>query len=138
MRGLFRGEGLEVSVRTFTSGAEATEGFRAGAAQFLVASDTPLLYLLPAGDVVMLAQFSQNQDMLLIVGPRSVKQPTDLKGKRIGLVRKSASEYLLRNYLRREGLSLDDVRLVHLAPFDQVPALVRGTWTRSRPGSPST
>jgi ABC-type nitrate/sulfonate/bicarbonate transport system substrate-binding protein len=126
MRGLFRGEGLEVSVRTFTSGAEATEGFRAGAAQFLVASDTPLLYLLPAGDVVMLAQFSQNQDMLLIVGPRSVKQPADLKGKRIGLVRKSASEYLLRNYLRRGGLALDDVRLVHLAPFDQVPALVRG------------
>lgn len=126
LNGLFRSEGLEVSVRTFTSGAEATEGFRAGAAQFLVASDTPLLYLLPAGDVVMLAQFSQNQDMLLIVGPRSVRQPAELKGKKIGLVRKSASEYLLRNYLRRGGLSLDDVRLVHLAPFDQVPALVRG------------
>ncbi len=126
MKGFFKSEGVAVSVRTFTSGAEATEGFRAGAAQFLVASDTPLLYLLAGGDVVMLAQFSQNQDMLLIVGDKSVNQAADLKGKKIGLVRKSASEYLLRNYLRRGGLSLDDVKLVHLAPFDQVPAILRG------------
>jgi NitT/TauT family transport system substrate-binding protein len=126
MKGFFRTEGIDVSVRTFTSGAEATEGFRAGAAQFLVASDTPLLYLLPGGDVLILAQFSQNQDMLLIVGDKSVRRPEDLKGKKIGLVRKSASEYLLRNYLRRGGVALDDVKLVHLAPFDQVPALVRG------------
>lgn len=125
-KGFFKNEGLDVSVRTFTSGAEATEGFRAGAAQFLVASDTPLLYLLPGGDVVMLAQFSQNQDMLLIVGGKGASAPADLKGKKIGLVRKSASEYLLRNYLRRRGMTLDDVKLVHLAPFDQVPALVRG------------
>ncbi len=125
-KGFFREERLDVSVRPFTSGAEATEGFRSGAAQFLVASDVPLLYLLPGGDVVLLAQFSANPDMLLIVAGKEVKAPADLKGKRIGLVRKSASEYLLHNYLRRGGLTLEDVKLAHLAPFDQVPALVRG------------
>ncbi len=125
-KGFFKEEGLQVSVRPFTSGAEATEGFRSGAAQFLVASDVPALYLLPGGDVVWLAQFSANEDMLLIVGDRSVRGPADLKGKKIGLVRKSASEYLLHNYLRRGNLGLEDVKLVHLAPFDQVPALVRG------------
>jgi ABC-type nitrate/sulfonate/bicarbonate transport system substrate-binding protein len=125
-KGFFKEEGVDVSVRTFTSGAEATEGFRAGAAQFLVASDVPLLYLLAGGDVVLLAQFSANPDMLLIIADRQVKSPADLKGKSIGLVRKSASEYLLHQYLKRGGLTLNDVKLVHLAPFDQVPALVRG------------
>jgi NitT/TauT family transport system substrate-binding protein len=125
-KGFFKAEGLDVSVRTFSSGADATEGFRAGAAQFLVASDTPLLYLLPGGDVVLLAQFFQNEDVLLIVADKGVKGPGDLKGKKIGLVRKSASEFLLKNYLARGGLRLEDVKLVPLAPFDQVPALVRG------------
>lgn len=124
-RGFFKEEKLEVSVRPFTSGAEATEGFRSGAAQFLVASDVPMLYLLPGGDVVLLAQFSANEDMLLIMGDKAVKSAGDLKGKKIGLVRKSASEYLLHNYLKRGNLTLEDVKLVNLAPFDQVPALVR-------------
>lgn len=125
-QGYFRDEGLEATVRTFTSGAEATEGFRAGAADFLVASDVPLLYLLAGGDVVMLAQFSANSDMLQIIGPKGVKSPSELKGKKVGLVTKSASEYLLNNYLKRAGLRVTDVERVHLAPFDQVPALVRG------------
>jgi NitT/TauT family transport system substrate-binding protein len=125
-QGFFAKEGLDVTVRPFTSGAEATEGFRAGAAEFLVAGDVPLLYLLVGGDTAMLAQFSANTDMLLIVGPKELSGPQALKGKKIGLVTKSASEYLLNNYLRRANLTLADVERVHLAPFDQVPALVRG------------
>lgn len=125
-QGFFKEEGLDVSVRPFTSGAEATEGFRSGAAEFLVASDVPLIYLLVGGDTVMLAQFSANPDMLLIIGPKGMSAPSELKGKKFGLVTKSASEYLLNNYLKRAGLALNDVERVHLAPFDQVPALVRG------------
>lgn len=125
-QGFFAQEGLDVTVRPFTSGAEATEGFRAGAAEFLVAGDVPLLYLLAGGDTAMLAQFSANNDMLLIVGPKELSGPQALKGKKIGLVTKSASEYLLNNYLRRASLTLADVERVSLAPFDQVPALVRG------------
>src|SRR5687768_13224628 len=96
-KGFFKAEGLDVLVRPFTSGAEATEGFRSGAADFLVASDVPLLYLLVGGDTVMLAQFSANPDMLVIVGPKGSTNAADLKGKKIGLVTKSASEYLLNN-----------------------------------------
>lgn len=125
-QGFFKAEGLDVTVRPFTSGAEATEGFRSGAAEFLVASDVPLIYLLAGADTVMLAQFSANPDMLLIIGPKGKSAPADLKGKKVGLVTKSASEYLLNNYLKRSGLSLNDVERVHLAPFDQVPALIRG------------
>lgn len=125
-KGFFKSEGLDVLVRPFTSGAEATEGFRSGAADFLVASDVPLLYLLAGGDTVMLAQFSANPDMLVIVGPKGAANAADLKGKKIGLVTKSASEYLLNNYLKRAGLGVADVERVHLAPFDQVPALTRG------------
>lgn len=125
-KGFFKAEGLDVQVRPFSSGAEATEGFRSGAADFLVASDVPLIYLLVGGDTVMLAQFSANPDMLVIVGQKGVVNPADLKGKKVGLVTKSASEYLLNSYLKRGGLTVNDVERVHLAPFDQVPAMARG------------
>jgi len=125
-QGFFKEQGLDVTVRPFTSGAEATEGFRSGAADFLVASDVPLLYLLSGGDSVMLGQFSANPDMLVVMGPGEMRDAAFLKGKRIALVTKSSSEYLLNNYLTSAGLSLADVRTVNLAPFDQVAALLRG------------
>ena len=125
-KGFFKEEGLDVQVRPFSSGAEATEGFRSGSADLLVASDVPLIYLLAGGDTVVVAQFSANQDMLVIVGPKGATNPADLKGKKVGLVTKSASEYLLNNYLKRGGLTVNDVERVHLAPFDQVPAIARG------------
>lgn len=125
-KGYFKEQGLDVTVRPFTSGAEATEGFRSGAADFLVASDVPLLYLLSGGDTVMLGQFSANPDMLLVMGAKGMAGPASLKGKRIGLVTKSSSEYLLNQYLRSAGMTLADVQRVSLAPFDQVSALLRG------------
>ena len=102
-RGFFKAEGLDVQVRPFSSGAEATEGFRSGSADFLVASDVPLIYLLVGGDTTMLAQFSANRDMLVMVGPKGTAGPADLKGKKIGLVTRSSSEYLLHQYLKRAG-----------------------------------
>jgi ABC-type nitrate/sulfonate/bicarbonate transport system substrate-binding protein len=125
-QGFFKDEGLDVTVRPFTSGAEATEGFRSGAAEFLVAADVPLIYLMTGKDSVMLAQFSANPDMLLVMGPKGATKPEDLKGKKIGMVTKSASEYVLNQYLSSAGIKLTDVERIHLAPFDQVPALVRG------------
>jgi len=125
-KGYFSEEGLEVEVKPFTSGAEATEGFRSGGAQFLVAADVPLVYLLAGGDARLVAQFSANGGMLIVLADETVAEPMDLEGKKIGLVRKSASEYVLHRYLRPSGLSLADVELVNLAPFDQVTALVRG------------
>ncbi|MGE3876637.1 MAG: ABC transporter substrate-binding protein [Parvibaculaceae bacterium] len=125
-QGFLKEEGLDVTVRPFTSGAEATEGFRSGAAEFLVAADVPLIYLLAGKDTAMIGQFSANPDMLLIMGPKGAAKPEDLKGKKIGLVTKSASEYLLNQYLADAKMSLTEVERVHLAPFDQVPALARG------------
>lgn len=49
-----------------------------------------------------------------------------MKGKKIGLVTKSASEYLLSEYLKHANLALKDVERVNLSPFDQVSALLRG------------
>src|SRR5262249_12277041 len=90
-KGFFKEEGIDVTVKAFTSGADASEGFRSGGAQFLIASDVPLIYQLVGGQAVLLGQFSQNDDMLIMMGGKAVNSPAELKGKKIGLVRKSGS-----------------------------------------------
>jgi NitT/TauT family transport system substrate-binding protein len=125
-KGYFKEEGINVTVKAFTSGADASEGFRSGGAQFLVASDVPLIYQLVGGDAVLLGQFSQNDDMLVMMGNKAVQSPTELKGKKIGLVRKSGSEYMLKRYLEKANLSLNDVEMVNIPPFEQIPAMVNG------------
>lgn len=125
-KGFFKEEGIDVTVKAFTSGADASEGFRSGGAQFLVASDVPLIYQLVGGDAVLLGQFSQNHDMLVMIGDKSIKSAADLKGKKVGLVRKSGSEYMLKQYLQTAKLGLEDVEMVNLPPFEQVPAMANG------------
>ncbi|MFU0507862.1 ABC transporter substrate-binding protein [Pseudaminobacter sp. NGMCC 1.201702] len=125
-QGYFKEEGLEAVVRQFPSGAEAIESFRSGAADFLVAADVPLSYLLAGGDVVMVAQFSQSSHFMVVVGPKGKMEASDIKGKKFGLVAKSAGEYMLSRFLDSKGLTLNDVERVNLAPFDQISALVQG------------
>lgn len=125
-KGFFKEEGINVTVKAFTSGADASEGFRSGGAQFLVASDVPLIYQMVGGDAVMLGQFSQNDDMLVMMGNKAVNSPTELKGKKVGLVRKSGSEYMLKRYLEKANLTLNDVEMVNIPPFEQVPAMTNG------------
>lgn len=125
-KGYFREEGINVTVKAFTSGADASEGFRSGGAQFLIASDVPLIYQMVGGDAVLLGQFSQNDDMLIMMGHKSINSPADLKGKKVGLVRKSGSEYMLKRYLEKGNLSLTDVEMINIPPFEQVPAMANG------------
>lgn len=126
IKGYFKEEKIDATVKAFTSGADATEGFRSGGAQFLIASDVPLIYQLAGGDATLLAQFSLNTGMLIMVGKEPVAKVGDLKGKKVGLVRRSGSEYMLQAYLKTGGLTLKDVEMVHLAPADQIPAIARG------------
>jgi NitT/TauT family transport system substrate-binding protein len=56
-------------------------------------------------------------------GVRSVK---DLRGKKIGITRKSAGEFFLGSFLMVNGLSMKEVEIVDLKPGEIVQAMVAG------------
>ncbi len=126
VNGYFADEGLDVEIKTFQAGAAAAEAFRSVGAQFLVTCDQPMIQNAAAGDSVIITQFSASSSMVWVMGPKDATGPADLKGKKIGVFRKSGSEFMLERFMESGGLSVDDVEMVHLAPFDQVPALVNG------------
>lgn len=124
--GYFADEGLDVTVKTFQAGQAAGEAYRSGAAQYLVTCDQPMIITASGGDSVILTHISKSNELVFIMAGDEVSKAADLKGKKVGLFRKSASEFLLSRYLETDGLTLDDVEMVHLSPFDQVSAIVRG------------
>ena len=126
VNGYFKEEGLDVTVRTFQAGAAAAEAYRSGGAQFIVMCDQPMIMMGAADDSVIITQFSDNDHLMIVIGPKDIMGPADFKGKKIGLFKKSTAQYLLGEYMKSGGLSVDDVEMVHLAPFDQIPALVKG------------
>ena len=126
VNGDFEDEGLDVDVKTFQADAQANEAFRSGGAQFLVTCDQPMITMAASGDAVIITQFSDSSNMVFVMGPKDAIGPADLEGRKIGVFRKSGSEFMLEKRMESGGLAIDDVEMVHLAPFDQVPALVNG------------
>lgn len=126
-KGYFKAEGLDVNIKVFSSGREAGEAFRALGAEMLEAGDMPTMLLLEnsGGTVVSVGQIARSEKGIQLIGPKSIRGPADLKGKKIATNLGSTTEYYLRKYLRDNKLE-GQVTTINLDPGSQVPALIRG------------
>ena len=58
---------------------------------------------------------------------KGIKNEADLRGKKIGLPRRTVAEFYLDRFLGRHGLSVRDVTLINLTPKQAVRAIADGT-----------
>ena len=63
---------------------------------------------------------SDNDVKLITRTSNHIESANDLQGKRIGVTRGTASEYLLSTLLSIEGLTFEDVELVHFKPEELI------------------
>ena len=125
-KGFFKDEGLDAEVTVFTTGATATEAFRAGRGDFISAGDLPSAAMWKTGNVIGLAPLSADTEIFGIVGKKEINAPGDLRGRKVATRIGSTGEFLLYRYLASGGLSPSDISIVDLAPPDMVVALVHG------------
>jgi ABC-type nitrate/sulfonate/bicarbonate transport system substrate-binding protein len=125
-KGFFKDEGLDAEVTVFTTGATATEAFRAGRGDFISAGDLPSAAMWKTGNVVGLAPLSSDTDIFGIVGKKEINAPGDLRGRKVATRVGSTGEFLLYRHLATGGLGPSDVAIVDLAPPDMVVALIHG------------
>jgi ABC-type nitrate/sulfonate/bicarbonate transport system substrate-binding protein len=57
---------------------------------------------------------------------RGIANPSDLKGKKVGVIRNTQQEYYLIQFLEINGLGLSDVELVGVTAAESVDAIVSG------------
>jgi NitT/TauT family transport system substrate-binding protein len=112
----------------YDSGVSAVNNLIEGKVEIATAADSVLVSnILDAPDLMILGVIDAVED-IRVIGRKDhgVHQLSDLKGKRIGLMRKSSSEFFLDRLLAMEGIPSQDVKIFNLSPSQQVEAITRG------------
>lgn len=124
-KGFYEKEGLPAEITYFTSGSAATQAFRGGNGDVAVSGDLPSLRLWTGGDGVGLCP-QAHYDLSMIVTRDNIKSPQDMKGKKIGVLLGSTSEYFIEKYLAKGGMTVKDIDAVNLTPAEMITGLDRG------------
>ena len=126
--GLFAARGLDVEMVPFEAGKLAVDALLAGevdaatAAEFVVVSNS-----FEHDQLRIIGTIAVANNNELVARRDRVREPRDLVGRRIGVTRKSAGEFLLGVFLTLNGLNVSDVELVDLPPSAIVTDLLAGT-----------
>jgi ABC-type nitrate/sulfonate/bicarbonate transport system substrate-binding protein len=122
-------EGDPVKTKGFVAGQLCFDSVLGGNAELGTVAETPLVYgAIGGADYRILATFTHSTKHLRCiarVGEKPV-EPMDLKGKTVGVLLGSVSEFFMDKFFDAYGLSRDQVKVVNLKPPEMVSALVAG------------
>lgn len=127
-KGFFRESGVEVTIRPYPSGLEALRAMQHGDAMVST-----------VGDIAFAGQMSKDPSVRVVASigltvgnqvvarkDRNIREPSDLKGKKIGYSPGTSSDYFLHAFLLTNHLSPADIRKVGVPAARQVQAVVTG------------
>lgn len=128
-QGYFRANGLDVALKTYDNGLDATDGMLAGEVELAYATEFVVVgKALQKQDVSMIAVYSMNETVGLAGRKdRGIEAVPDLKGKKIGLALGTINEFYLGRLLSLNGLSTGDVTLVGVKLAELADALGSGS-----------
>ncbi len=125
--GIFRDEGLNVTIARFEGGVGAFRAMASGSVDLAGTSSEPFITAVSQGaDVKAVYSYAPNVDVSFVVGP-NVKTPADLKGKKIGIQEPGGfADVMSRLVLNKYGVSPNDVRFVTTTTAGRVTELIAG------------
>lgn len=116
---LFEQQGLNVVLNPCSGGVQCAEVLFSGEVDYATASESVAMFKsFERSDFVLLASFvsSDNDLKLLTVPNRGVSKLSDLAGKRVGVVKASASEFYFDSILIANNLKEMPLEKVYLSP----------------------
>lgn len=128
--GCLGGDGPEIVIRDFATGRDALAAMRAGEIEVAAAYATPVVlgaFEDPSLRILTALHTGVRSTHLAARADRGIRDAADLRGKRIGVARRTNAEFFLRALLRFEGIDPSEVALVDLAPADAAEALKAGS-----------
>jgi ABC-type nitrate/sulfonate/bicarbonate transport system substrate-binding protein len=128
-QGYFADNGLDVTIKNYSSGASATVGMLNGevsiatATEFVVANNA-----LSNGSLKVFASIDKFLQIYVIGNKNSgIENVTDLVGKKIGLPLQTAAEFYLGRFLELNNVDIDQVSIVNVSPPQIQDAITNGT-----------
>lgn len=122
-------KGYTVEWSEFNTASSVLEALNANSVDFANAGDAPSVMALSKGmdfQFIVTEPSSPHREAILIPEDSTIQSIKDLKGKKVAYNQASIAQYLLAKALETEGLTLDDVESVYLAPSDASIAFANG------------
>jgi ABC-type nitrate/sulfonate/bicarbonate transport system substrate-binding protein len=128
-QGYFTGNGLNVTLKEYTTGSSSVNALSTHDADFSLSSEYAFItQVLNGADIQMVANIDKAENEYLIGRrDRGISNVSDLKGKKIGVLRKGAAEFYLGRYLNLHGISLGEVTIVNEQFAQSVVSMNNGT-----------
>lgn len=126
-KGFFREAGLDADIKYFPSGGDLMGAFVGGSVSFGSAGATPVLTIMSRPfPLKILAQMSDISGAQQILVKKSVNNLDGLRGKKIGLLRGTASEAFFTSAAKAYNFDATGAQLVNMGPTEMITTFVRG------------
>ena len=125
-QGYFAKEGLDVTVKEYSSGKKATQSLFAGEVDISTVADMPVVFnSFKRNDFCIFATFTYSYPFVKIIArkDKGIKMGADLKGKRVGANSETSSHFFLGVFLIHNNLSISDVEMINIRTVDLPAAL---------------
>lgn len=125
---LYKDAGLDVSVRTFPSGTTAFQAYRAGLGTLVMSGDLPSLryWINSKHDYRAIQVLTRDTKGYVLEAQKSIKKPQDLIGKNVATRVGSSGSWFLSEYLSKNGIHGDQVKVLNLDTNQMPIALCKG------------
>jgi len=128
-QGYFTDHGIEVELLPYVGGHRCFKALIQGEADLATTSDSVIMFnSFDDKQFSILTSFVESDNDIKIVSApdQHIQTASELRGKRIGVIHNSASEFFLHTLLLIHGVSPDAITLVPLRPDAMVAALDAG------------
>ncbi|MYU21773.1 ABC transporter substrate-binding protein [Streptomyces sp. SID8352] len=127
-KGYYRDEGLDVTIREGQGSGAAIQSLLGGANQIVEAERAAMsIQATEAGELVSVAGLKASNGLAIISNKdRGITTPADLRGKTIGITLGSSESGILPAFLKKNGISPDDVKIENLAVSQKAQFLASG------------
>jgi len=126
-QGFLKNNGLDVDIRNFPSSGDAVNAFIAGDIVGAQPGGSLTNRLTERGfDFKILGVVSRNPRDEKVMATADINKPEDLKGKKVVVVPGTSSEFAMGLYLKKGGLTMDDVEVIKADAPEIVAIMDRG------------
>ncbi|MBI2857690.1 MAG: NrtA/SsuA/CpmA family ABC transporter substrate-binding protein [Chloroflexi bacterium] len=127
-QGFFARNGLAVTTRQYDTGLASLEGLIRGEVDMGTPAEYALVGKAFAREKVSAIASIDKVQYFYLIGrkDRGIASVADLRGKRIGVVRKTTAEFYLGRYLQLNGVGIDQVAMIDLNVTRSADAIANG------------
>src|SRR4030042_773195 len=129
VKGYFTEAGLDATPQPHAFGKIALNAVIEGKADLGTVADTPIMFAVMAGrkiTVLAVIQTSNRNEAIVARQDRGIVKPSDLKGKSIGIVLGTASDFFADAFLNAHGMDRKQVKIIDMKPEEMAAALGTG------------